>query len=72
MATSDGLGVPAEMWQPGDVIVRRHLLKLPGDLASGDYTLHVGLYITPNGPRLPLRASGDEHPMLTTLHMVGQ
>jgi len=72
VATSDGLGVPAEMWQPGDVIVRRHLLKLPGDLVPGDYTLHVGLYITPYGPRLPLRASGDEHPLLATLHVTGK
>jgi hypothetical protein len=72
IATSDGLGVPAEMWQPGDVIVRRHLLKLPGDLAPGDYTLHVGLYITPNGPRLPLRASGDEHPLLVKLQVVSK
>jgi len=42
-------------------------------LAPGDYTLHVGLYITPNGPRLPLQVNGqpgDEHPMLVTLQVV--
>ncbi len=75
VATSDGLGVPAQMWQPGDVIVRRHLLKLPGDLASGDYTLHVGLYLAPDGPRLPLRVNGqpgDEHPLLIRLQVVSK
>jgi hypothetical protein len=71
----DGLGVPPQMWQPGDVIVQQHTLKLLSDLAPGDYTLHVGLYLTPDGPRLPLQVNGqagDTHPMLVTLQVVGK
>jgi len=63
------------MWQPGDVIVQQHVLKLLSDLAPGDYTLHVGLYFAPDGPRLPLRVNGqvdDTHPMLVTLRVVGK
>jgi len=71
----DGLGVPAQTWQPGDVIVQQHILKLPPDLPPGEYTLHVGLYHTPDGPRLPLQVvgqRGDEHPILTTLRVVSK
>lgn len=74
-ASGDGLGVPPQMWQSGDVIVQRHMLKLPADLPPGDYALHVGLYLTPDGPRLPLRINGqlgDEHPMLTVLRVTGK
>jgi hypothetical protein len=74
-ASSDGLGVPPQMWQSGDVIVQRHVLKLRGDLPPGDYTLHVGLYLTPDGPRLPLKINGqlgDEHPVLTVLRVTGK
>ena len=63
----DGLGVPPQMWQPGDLIVQRHLLKLPGDLAPGEYTLHVGLYSAETKKRYPLQTSGDEHPLLVTV-----
>ena len=53
--------------QPGDVIVQRHSLKLPGDLAPGEYTLHVGLYSAETQKRYPLQTSGDEHPLLVTV-----
>ena len=71
----DGLDVPPPMWQPGDVIVQQHIVKLLSDLAPGGYTLHVGLYLAPDGPRLPLRVNeqpGDEHPLLATLQVAGK
>jgi hypothetical protein len=71
----DGLDVPPPMWQPGDVIVQQHVLKLLSDLAPGGYTLHVGLYLVPDGPRLPLWVNGqagDEHPMLVTLQVASK
>jgi 4-amino-4-deoxy-L-arabinose transferase-like glycosyltransferase len=40
----DGLGVPPETWQAGDVIVQRHRLTLPPDAPGGDYALYVGAY----------------------------
>ena len=36
-----------------------HILNLPADLPPNRYTIRVGLYLAPNGPRLPLKPSGD-------------
>lgn len=40
----DGLGVPAENWQVGDVIVQRHTLILPPDAPPGEYVPTTGVY----------------------------
>ncbi|MEZ4767821.1 MAG: hypothetical protein R2844_05275 [Caldilineales bacterium] len=40
---ADWPGQP-ETWPPGETVVDRHLLQLPLDLASGVYTLALGLY----------------------------
>jgi len=42
--TGDGLGVPIENWQIGDVIVQRHVLPLPADAPPGEYTPTTGVY----------------------------
>lgn len=34
----------ANSWEPSEVILDRHLLKLPPDLPPGNYTLRVGMY----------------------------
>jgi hypothetical protein len=55
------------------VIVQQFLLKLPQQ--PGSYTLHVGLYFAPDGPRLPRLVNGqasDEHPTLTTLQVTNK
>ncbi|MGC9394859.1 MAG: ArnT family glycosyltransferase [Anaerolineae bacterium] len=44
VAVGDGLGFPIEQWQPGDVIVQRHVLSIPGDAPAGDYTMIAGAY----------------------------
>jgi hypothetical protein len=35
---------PTNTWDPGEVVLDRHLLKLPPDLPPGDYTLLAGMY----------------------------
>jgi hypothetical protein len=45
----DGLGVPAEYWQKGDVIVQRH--PVSPDLPPGEYGVVVGLYSLADGTR---------------------
>jgi len=40
---NDGLGVPIDQWQPGDVIVQHHELELPPGTA-GRYYLQTGVY----------------------------
>ncbi len=71
-ASGDGLGVPPQMWQKGDVIVQRHTLGLRSDLPPGEYGLHVGLYSAENDKRYSLRDTGDEHPLLVTLQVRSQ
>jgi hypothetical protein len=55
-----GGAYPTSVWAAGDVIPDDHKLNLPAHLTPGDYTLSVGLYLAPNGPRLPLKSpAGD-------------
>ncbi len=51
---------PTSAWAAGDVIPDDHTLNLPANLAPGDYVIRVGLYLAPNGPRLPLRSSAGD------------
>ncbi len=48
----DGLGSPPQGWAAGDLIVQKHALALPTNLSPGLYTLQLGLYNAPVGPRL--------------------
>jgi len=41
---ADGLGVPIEQWQVGDVVVQRHRLAIPLDTPPGNYQLVTGAY----------------------------
>jgi hypothetical protein len=44
VAVGDGLGVPIEQWQVGDIIAQQHTLTLPPDAPHGAYTIRVGAY----------------------------
>ena len=44
VVVGDGLGVPPDNWQVGDVIVQRHRLDMPADAPKGEYTLYTGAY----------------------------
>jgi 4-amino-4-deoxy-L-arabinose transferase-like glycosyltransferase len=46
---------PTSSWQPGEMIVDRHGLPLPGELGGGHYELRVGLVDPSTAERLPLR-----------------
>jgi len=63
VAVGDGLGVPIEVWQPGDVIVQRHRLAISRDSVSGLYWLQTGAYWLDTMERWPIlinnRAVGD-------------
>lgn len=56
-AQHDGLGSPPYGWNPGDLVLQKHVLDLPGDLESGAYSLQMGLYWAPAGPRLPVNGT---------------
>jgi len=55
---ADGLGVPIEQWQVGDVIVQRHRLALPSDVPAGRHQLLTGAYWLDTLERWPV-LSGD-------------
>jgi hypothetical protein len=44
VAVGDGLGVPWQQLQPGDLLVQRHLLTNPPDAAGEDLWIHTGVY----------------------------
>ena len=44
VAEDDGMGVPIEYWQEGDVVVQRHSLKVPAEAVEGGYLLQTGAY----------------------------
>ncbi len=43
---------PTTTWLPDEVVTDPISLDLPPDLPPGDYALHMGLYLHPDGPRL--------------------
>ena len=55
LAVGDGLGVPIESWQPGDVFIQRHAITLPPNTPHGSYWLQTGVYWLDNGKRWPAR-----------------
>jgi 4-amino-4-deoxy-L-arabinose transferase-like glycosyltransferase len=55
----DALGVIAENWRPGMVIVQRHTFPITDDIAPGEYSLAVGLYDLNTGQRYAVSRSGD-------------
>ncbi len=71
ITVGDGLGVPLESWQPGDVFVQRHVLTIPKDAPRGLYWLQTGVYWLDDGKRWPVqdaRVTGDRA-LLTTLEV---
>ncbi len=63
----DGLGVPVESWQAGDIIIQRHSLTLPPEAPAGEYALYTGAYWLDTLERWPVvedgQAAGDQIPL---------
>lgn len=55
----DGLGVPVDQWQPGDVLVQRHRLTLPPGAPAGDYIVETGVYWAETVERWPVQINGQ-------------
>jgi 4-amino-4-deoxy-L-arabinose transferase-like glycosyltransferase len=54
----DGLGVPVDSWQEGDVIVQRHRLELPPGAPAGTYSMYTGAYWLDTLERWPVVKDG--------------
>jgi hypothetical protein len=44
IAVGDGMSMPVDQWQAGDVIVQRHRLAIPAGTPPGSYWLQTGVY----------------------------
>lgn len=55
LAVGDGLGVQIEQWQPGDVIVQRHVFNVPKGTQSQLASIQTGAYWLDTMERWPVR-----------------
>ncbi len=68
-------GLPTLRWAPGRAVRDTRGLRLPPDLAAGDYQLQAGLYVMATGAHLPVlddrlaREGQSEHVVLTDLRI---
>jgi hypothetical protein len=52
LTQSDVLGVPAQQWRSGELIIQAHDLALAPDAPLGPYTVSLGVYDPNTGVRL--------------------
>lgn len=45
---------PTDRWAADEKVRDRHVLKIPSDLAPGDYSVEIGMYLPSTGARLPI------------------
>jgi hypothetical protein len=55
IAVGDGIGMPIEQWQPGDIIVQRHRLQVSKETLPGRYWIQAGAYWLDTLERWPAR-----------------
>ncbi len=74
VAQSDGIPAnwtrPTTGWLPGEYVTDVHVLTIPPDAPTGDYTLYAGLYV-PGGKRLTA-PDGSDAIHLTTITVQAQ
>jgi hypothetical protein len=58
IAVADGLGVPTDQLQPGDIFLQRHTFEIPPEAPPGTHWLQVGAYTLPDIVRLPVTHDG--------------
>ena len=60
---------PTALWRPGQTVTDAHELQLPADLPPGKYRILAGLYVAPDGPRLPVVGRQDGAIEVTALDL---
>ncbi|MFN3762218.1 MAG: hypothetical protein ACK4WK_03330, partial [Anaerolineae bacterium] len=59
IAVGDGLGVPVDQWEAGDILVQRHRLTIPADALPGSYHLRSGAYWLDTMERWGAKVDGE-------------
>jgi hypothetical protein len=67
IAVGDGLGLPIEQWELGDIIVERHVLSIPDATPLGTYQVRSGAYWLDDLTRLT--AGGNDAVLLTSVEL---
>jgi hypothetical protein len=67
IAVGDGLGIPVDQWQRGDMIVQHHTLEIPADTPPGAYQVRSGAYWLDDMQRL--KSSGNRDILLTSIEI---
>lgn len=65
-APASGL-FPTYRWTPGEGVRDRHLLKIPTDLAPGNYAIEIGMYLPTTNARV--RIDSSDKIVLTQVHV---
>jgi len=60
VAIGDTLGVRAEDWQPGMIVIQQHVFLIGTDIAPGEYDLAIGLYSLATGKRFAVSETADQ------------
>jgi hypothetical protein len=50
---------PAPLWEPGQVIVAKAMLAVPGEIPAGEYALRVSMFDLAVGADAPLEVKGE-------------
>ncbi|RMF01826.1 MAG: hypothetical protein D6768_09730 [Chloroflexi bacterium] len=58
---------PTTGWLPGEVVTHPVRIALPPDVTPGSYTLRLGMYLPPAGPRLPVENSANDFVDIATV-----
>ncbi len=60
---------PTSRWRPGEVVIDPHVVMLPAELPTGEYTVWVGMYRLDTMERLPLQndTSGENALLLGSI-----
>ncbi len=67
IAVGDGLGVPLDQLQPGDVVVQQHPFTIPEETPPGSYAINIGAYWLESLERWTWQTPGGETPDQVTL-----
>lgn len=59
---------PTNRWQAGQVLRDQHRLKIPRDLAAGEYAIEIGMYLPATGARVKWNDGADKI-VLTTVRV---
>jgi hypothetical protein len=50
---------PTDRWTIGEIVRDRHMLIIPANLVSGDYSIAIGMYLPSTGERIPIETASN-------------